>query len=84
MLRIFAGYRNGRGLTMVLFVYNNTRGAQQIPTFDNVADFCGVAERSGFSDGAMQVFAADGSRCKFRPCGCEPRQIPPFNNVADF
>ena len=61
----------------MLFVYNNTRGAQQIPTFDNVADFCGVAERSGFSDGAMQVLrwmaaAANSdlaavSRGKFRP-----------------
>mgnify|MGYP004436260945 CR=1 FL=1 len=24
----------------------------QIPTFDNVADFCGIVKRSGFSDGA--------------------------------
>lgn len=35
---------------MVLFVYNNTRGARQIPTFNNVADFCGIVKRSGFSD----------------------------------
>lgn len=26
-----------------------------VPTFDNVADFCGIAGRSGVSDGAMQV-----------------------------
>lgn len=26
-----------------------------VPTFDNVADFCGIAERSGFNDGNFGI-----------------------------
>ena len=43
-----------------------------VPTFNNVADFRRIAERSEFSDGAMQVF------------GGSPLTVPTFDNVADF